>query len=172
MKTIFLIILCFIHSSILFSQENNTKVLLKYFREINIPFNTNSYNRYIDKELPYEIALKQIFRGDSVSSKYYYELYSEDDNSVTESGFKSYRILPIDYFKLDSIYVITYYKGSIDGASGCFLAILDNLGTQSDSLLIYKEENENELWNWIRAIILNDQIIVFKYTLNPINKKE
>lgn len=166
MKTILLLVFYLLSISSVFAQENNNVTLLSYFKEISVPFNTNNYNRFIEKELPYDLALKHIFRGDTFSSRYFYELYSDDDNTITESGYKFYRILPIDYFKLNSAHFITYYKGSVDGASGCFLSILDKNGIQSDSLMIYKEDNENELWNWIRAIILKDSVIVFQYTLN------
>lgn len=154
------------------AQVGNSNFFLEYFDNINPPFNTNNYNKYIDKVLPYDLSLKHIFKGNVKSSKYDYEIYSDDDNTLTESGTKEFKIRPLNKYRLNTSYIISYYKGGIVGKNGCYIALLDSNLIQSDSLLVYQEDNENEFNIWTRSIIFKDSIMAFTYKLITSKTKE
>lgn len=166
MKNISLLLILFIYQSVS-AQNSELEKLLSNFNKIEMPFNTSNYNRYIKNELSKKLALEFIFNGDSASAFYSYALYSDDDNTLTESGKLEYRILPVDYFTNSSGNFITYYKGTISGESGYYLSILNVTGHQSDCLLIYQEQNENEFYKWVRAKISIDSVLIYEYNYIP-----
>ncbi len=163
-----LVLVCFITGcSTKAQQVFDNKEIVKYFNKIELPFNTNEYYKYQDKELPYELTLKYFFRGDTSASEYYYEMYSDDENELTRSGTERYIILPLDYFYLQSILFTTYYRIGEEDDPKAFLSLWNESNFQSDSLVIFfKTSSDPEFWKLIRSKVYEDKVIVYEYSLN------
>ncbi len=109
MKNYYILFLIILNSYNIFPQQSKQD-FFEYFEQKSAPFNTNEYNRHLDQQLPNKMALKYIFRNKIEASKYYYEIYSDEDNSLTESGFAEFKILSLDLFNRDSDYNIIGLK--------------------------------------------------------------
>lgn len=155
------------------AQENHTmKNFVSYFKEINLPFSSDQINLTY-KELPYELALRYFFKGDSTSSFYLDEVYNQEDYTLMSSSIEKKIILPRNYFYLSNKLFLIYKL--IDGKedSETFLALTNNEGTQEDSLIIsYLTESAPDLYKWVRSKIYENRIIVFEYDRIPLKNRD
>lgn len=142
------------------------KDLVSYFKEIQAPFTTKQlYSTY--SELPYELSLKYFFRNDTAFARYYYEIYNDEDQTLSRSGYKRKFILPRNYFLIKNNLFLIYKLGSGEKEDvETVLGAYNKNRKQIDSLVIYyKAASVPESYQTIKSKIYADSVIVFDYNL-------
>ncbi|OFX44954.1 MAG: hypothetical protein A2X13_15440 [Bacteroidetes bacterium GWC2_33_15] len=157
----------------LFAQKGNTvNDLIHYFKEIRIPFNSDQINLTY-KELPYELALKYFFKGDTASSIYFKEVFNQEDYTLMSSAYVRKGIFPVFHYYFSGKLFMIYHLTSEKEDSETILALMDDESTQADKLVIaYATISAPELYNWIRSKIYKDKVIVFEYRRIPLKNRD
>ena len=166
------ILFCTVSINLCAQEKHSLKDLVKYFNEINVPFNTEQINSCY-QELPYNLSLEYFFKGDSANSYYHEAVYNMEDQSLMSSGFEKKIVLPRNHFYIKQSLFLVYKLISDGEDSYTYLAFMNNEGFQSDSLIIsFATTSSPELHKWVRAKIYEDKVVVYEYNRVPLNMRD
>lgn len=145
-------------TSALAQTQLDTRTLLDYFEEIDLPISIIKKPKFREK-LPYEMVLNHFFNGDAEKMKYKLILVNEDDNSEKEVPFVK-EIIPCYYFiRNEKVFVI--YKYLSDGETIGRIGVINKNGMEESHITIWYLNEEST--KYIISKNYGDIIFTFEY---------